>query len=211
MKTGEVAKRLGVSTAAVRQWTHATDGPYIEFLSASARGGKSRQFTDQDVRILAAAKQLGEELRSFEEVRERLQEMQADEWRELPPLPPLAGHSDDIPMVTADAASGAIERTKERLTAEIRTLETQITRLEDQVVKLEDQLDQARQEHKQEAHALQHQLNELLDQRGQLAGQLQAVEAGGQRERTLYRAVLIAAAVLAVVLLAVVLIMATGG
>jgi len=210
MKTSEVARRLNISPASVRQWTQE-NGPYADFMSDSATGGKRREFTDKDARILARVAELSASRLTQAEIAAELEAMRAAGWPDLPPLPPLPGHDNDVPMVTADKAQSAIEKAHAVTDARVNGLIAQIDQLEKQVTKLEAQLDQARQEHKQEAHALQDQLNELLDQRGQLAGQLQAVEAGGQRERTLYRAVLIAAAVLAVVLLAVVLIMATGG
>jgi len=199
-KTKEAADRIGVTTATIRNWT-GERGPYFDFVSKSARGGGGyRQFTDHDIRILAAIKALSDDGLSPAEIAANLETMRAAGWPDLPPLPPLPGHDNEVPMVTADAASGAIERTRDVLTAQIRALEGQIA-------KLEDQLAQERKERGQ----LQQRLDGLIDQRGQLAGQLQQLDTSGQRERQLYRAALIAAAVLALVLLAAVLVLALAG
>ena len=199
MKTSEVARRLSISPASVRQWTQK-NGPYAEFMSDSATGGKRREFTDHDARILARVAELSASRMTQAEIAAELETMRAAGWPDLPPLPPLPDHDNDVPMVTADAASGAIERTRDVLTAQIRALEGQITRLESELTRERGQREQ-----------LQQRLDGLIDQRGQLAGQLQQLDTSGQRERQLYRAALIAAAVLALVLLAAVLVLAIGG
>lgn len=199
-KTKEVADRIGVTPATIRNWT-GENGPYYEFVSEGARGGAgNRQFTDQDIRILAAVNDMSSERLPPAEIAANLESMRAAGWRDLPPLPPLPGHDNEVPTVSADAASAAIERTRDTLTVQIRALEGQITRLETDLTRERGQREQ-----------LQARLEDLRDERGQLVGQLQAVEASGQRERTLYRALLIAAAVVGLVLLAAVLIMALGG
>lgn len=210
MKTSEAAHRLGVSPAAIRAWTLPT-GPYADFMSSGGRGGKRRDLTDQDVRILARVVELSASRMTQAEVAAELEAMRADGWRGLPALPPPPAYGNEIPTVSADAAAIAIDKTRDILMQQIRALEGEISRLED-----------ALHEERQERRGLQIRLEDAIDQRANLAGRLTALEVStGQqvqaladsagRERALYTAVLIAAAVLAVVLLAAVVYMAVWG
>jgi len=85
-KTKDVADRIGVSTATIRIWT-AEDGPFSPFISDEARGGRGRvqrNFTDEDVRVLAHAKMLSDSGMTLEQVAAALASMQENACHATP-------------------------------------------------------------------------------------------------------------------------------
>lgn len=199
MKTKEVADRLGLDTSTVRVWSGRD---YLEFMSESAQGGgRRRYFTERDIQILAYVVQARDQGTLHEEIQQQLAAIRTDNWRGLPDVPPRPGHDNDIPMVTAEAASVAISKQAEKLNLQIVTLEGQISILE-------EALEEERGERKQ----LQGQLTETKEQLGELRGQLRAVEA--ERKPADYWLKIVAIAVLVTILVAAVVVavlMASGG
>ncbi len=199
MKTKEVADRLGLDTSTIRVWSGRD---YIEFMSESARGGgRRRHFTERDVQVLAFVTQMRAGGTLHDDIHRDLITMQGDNWRGLPDIPPKPGHDNDIPMVTAEAATVALSKQAENLNLQIITLEKQISILE-------GELEAERGERRQ----LQSQLTEAREQLGELRGQLRAVEA--ERKSTGYWLKVVAASVFATVVLAALVIavlMASGG
>jgi len=199
MKTKEVADRLGLDTSTVRVWSGRD---YVEFMSESAQGGgRRRYFTERDVQVLAYVVQQRDEGTLHDEIREHLVSMKNDNWRGLPPVPPKPGYDNEVPMVTAEAASVAITKQAERLNLQIATLESQIS-------VLEEALEEERGERKQ----LQTQLTEAREELGELRGQLRAIEV--ERKPAGYWLKVIAGVVFATIILAAIVIailMASGG
>lgn len=199
MKTKEVADRLGLDTSTVRVWSGRD---YLEFMSESAQGGgRRRHFTERDVQVLAYVVQQRDEGTLHEEIRAQLAAMKKDNWRGLPPVPPKPGYNNEVPMVTAEAASLAISKQAEKLNLQIVTLEGQIATLE-------EALEEERGERKQ----LQAQLTQAREELGELRGQLRAIET--ERKPASYWLKVMAGVVLATIVLAAIVIavlLASGG
>ena len=84
MKTGEVAKRIGVSENSVRNWANEFGE---EFLSKLGRGGnrRTRRFDEEDVLVLATIADRRKIGLTYDNIRDLLRDEQRVE--EVPPLP----------------------------------------------------------------------------------------------------------------------------
>lgn len=141
MRSGELAARLGVSDATIRDWT----GLYAEFLSMRGRGaqpGAAREFSDADALTLSTVALLRAEGRSHDDIKEQL----AEGFRtpELPDLPEADIQEAQrltryIPVDTAEEVrSLALKMVQERDAAIERERATQ-----DKLAELERKLGQA--------------------------------------------------------------------
>lgn len=104
MKPIDVANRLKVSDSTVRQWTRL----YAAFLTASATPdkGERRDYTLHDLQVLALVNDRSRRSIRRDDIQLELERLQADDWRELPPLEELTRHpegSDLVPVETAQA------------------------------------------------------------------------------------------------------------
>ncbi len=83
MRTGEVSKRVGVSTETIRQWANT----YSEFLSPAAtpEKGAIRDYTDDDVRVLLTIKQNADRRRPVDEIKDILKS--GERVQEIPDIP----------------------------------------------------------------------------------------------------------------------------
>src|SRR5579871_3148684 len=105
MKPEELAKRLNITSAAVRKWAGKD---YVEFLSPAAQGlnGARRSFNDNDARIIAWIVQLKNENTPAADIRGILQHSQANNWLDLPELPGRL--EDDVALVPREAVEERI-------------------------------------------------------------------------------------------------------
>lgn len=189
MRTGELAAWIGYKESTVRAWTVE----FSEYLSPTAQEGQRRRFSDHDQRVLAHVAALKADGVASEEIHAALKSLQADGWRNLPPMPaapPEYGPIAMIPTSTAEerAASIAMQKTM------------QIVHLEEQVERLEVELERSQEQRAD----LQRQLTDAREALGEARGRLAAVEAERWPAGWWLRVVLVAvslAAVLAVVLL----------
>lgn len=86
MNTSRIAQLLNVNPETVRRWA----AEYTAFLSPTAtpEKGRTREFKDFDVRVLAHIAHLRETGFNHAEVTERLEGLRAGEWGDLPAVPP---------------------------------------------------------------------------------------------------------------------------
>lgn len=85
MNPSHLANLLGISSNSIRRWSEQ----FSHFLSASARPapGEPRIYTKLDAQIMHFIATKRAAHRPNEEIAERLSELRAGEWRDLPPLP----------------------------------------------------------------------------------------------------------------------------
>jgi len=97
--TGEVASRLSVSRSTVR----AYGGELADYLSAGAtpEPGQARQFSEEDLRVMATARDLLGEGLTYDQVRERL--AQGLHLVDLPEVEPKPPHPEPPPASTSTA------------------------------------------------------------------------------------------------------------
>jgi DNA-binding transcriptional MerR regulator len=126
MRSGQVAKKLGVSKGTVINWGHW----YEEYLSAPPAPGEDRAFTDDDVRVLAYVKGLSEKGLTRVGVQEALLQKR-DTGTAFPPLLP-----DALGMADQAETALALVETKEKLAlkeAEVSELSGTIQELRRQI------------------------------------------------------------------------------
>jgi len=136
LKTSDVAAQLGVTASTVRNYTKA----FAEYLSPGATPLEGqRQFTDQDLRVLATAKGFLDQGMKYSQAADNLALIDLDTLEELPPpveepstaLVPRAllvevdrRHSQELARVTAE---------RDKALEDLRTLERQVGELTGQV------------------------------------------------------------------------------
>lgn len=185
MKSGELAAWLGIAPVTVRLWTKE----YGQFLSPSAiGGGKTRVFNEQDSRIMAYIAAMKAEGQGRENITATLSSLQADNWRNLPEMPPAPPGVEPISVIPREAAESRIELTRQRLMREVAMLQDTIETLENQLA--DERQDKAR---------LQSELTEARELLGELRGRL------GERDKTMQLVIAVAIGALVLVLIVVVL------
>src|SRR5688572_612731 len=119
MKPVEVAKLLSIGGSTVRAWSKE----FAEYLSPTAVGGdeRRRDFTPQDVQIMALIKEMSDHNTPRIEMATRLRALQADDWRQLPPLEQVSG--DGLALIPASAIQAAFNVERQALLREIGTLQ----------------------------------------------------------------------------------------
>lgn len=184
MKTGELARWLDCSQSTIKNYT----ADFAAYLSAGAQGGGGarRTFSETDARIIAHAYLLRQQNATPDEIHAELQNLQPDNWRNLPPMPqsadPNAGPIELMPREAADTAL-ATQRT---------ALMREIAILSDRADDLQERLDSEISDH----NDTRLQLLDTRERLGELRGQLAAVD----HERRLWswqRSLLLALASLA--------------
>lgn len=176
MQTSDLAKLLSRPAVSIRKWA----AEFGDYLSPTAAGGEgaTRNFTEQDARIMAHISAMIQAGHSRDEIHASLKILAADDWQGLPVLPPTPPGMEPIAVVptsTADAQRRSLVR-------EIGALETQIDTLQDALNK----------ERAQTAE-LQQQLMASREQLGELRGKLSAIE--GERRPLAFWLITLALAV----------------
>jgi DNA-binding transcriptional MerR regulator len=153
MKPSEIATFLGLGRSTVALWT---SGEYREFFTPSAQGGqgRARSFTDRDIRVMYALKEMKANNTPAESIHETLRRWRADDWHALPDLPAAPANFASVPVVPTAAADAALSAERRALLREIGFLQQRIEQLE-----AERQTDRA---------ALEALLREIADLTGQL-------------------------------------------
>lgn len=139
MKPHELADRLSISPATLREWIR---GPFGEFLSPSAQGtnGSRRAFNDMDTRILSWIARLRGENVPVHEIVAILHKAQAENWRGLPDLPPSL--TDTVAMVPREAVEERVKALEERFRQEVVTLQKERDELRQRLDKSETRNDE---------------------------------------------------------------------
>lgn len=109
MRSGELARRLGVSDPLIRKWS----GQYAQYLTKRAgrpRPGQEREFDDSDQLVMATVAHLRDEGLGHDQIEQQL----ADGWR-VEHVPPLPDPDVDearrrVDLVPADRLARAMDR-----------------------------------------------------------------------------------------------------
>lgn len=119
MKPEQLAKRLNVTSATLRNWA-AKD--VTEFLSPSAQGqhGARRSFNDRDARILTWVAQMREQNAPLVDIVATLRSAQASDWRGLPELPLSA--EDEVALVPREAVEERVRGLREKYELQVQSL-----------------------------------------------------------------------------------------
>jgi DNA-binding transcriptional MerR regulator len=127
MKPVDVAKQLNIGGSTVRAWSKE----FGEFLSATAAGGDNRRrdFNLQDVQILSLIKQRSDHNTPRDEITAELSRLQADDWRELPPLTASSEENNPSALVSMATAQTAITLERQALLREISTMQNTVREL----------------------------------------------------------------------------------
>lgn len=208
MKTKELADWLGLADSTIRVWSREEFKPY---LSVTAKGGegRTRHFGDEDARIIALIATLKNEGNSSDDVHRILQQMQDDNWKDLPPMPVAPPDAGPIAMIPREAAETAVSAQRAAMMREIAILEDRVDMLSEQLA-----------DEREKRDAIQNNLLETKERLGELRGQMseagakqEMLEQERRRERRLLSSILIVVGIIAVALLAVVVVLAisTGG
>lgn len=164
MTTGEVARRLGVSTSTVRKWADL----FSDFLSAEAKPGHGgvREFTPDDLRVLSAVAYYRKQTRlSYEEIEGRLRrgEYPPSLAPETPSPDETAHPSPPSGATDLEPVRSELRELREALRALEASLNARLDALEQQLRSAEpspEYTDVLRQ-HLEALHALQHQIDEI--------------------------------------------------
>lgn len=161
MKPSEVSAQINIAPTTVRLWSNQ----FGQFLSASGAGGggRMRDFTDHDLRVLALVKSMKSQGQTADEIHIALTRMQANGWIALPPLPPAPVNVASVPMMPTAAADAALDTERRALLREIASLEN---RVDDLARQLAD-----------EQAARRSDLRELMQQVADLRAQLAEAQA----------------------------------
>jgi DNA-binding transcriptional MerR regulator len=197
MKPQQLASLLHIAPVTLRQWARET---FREFLSPSAQGihGAHRSFSEHDARILAWIALLKAQNTPTPDIIATLRSAQANNWRNLPPLPGGIANDEPIIMMPVEVAETRIRALQERYEAQLQAIAAERDALKAQLAALQTRLDTATDEIK----SLQARLTALAVQEAEMRGVMAQYTVGGRR---LPAIVLVAVAALVVVLTMLVL------
>lgn len=194
MRTGDLAKWIGFNESTVRLWTVE----YGQYLSPSAQEGQRRRFTDHDQRVLALVAALKDDGRTGDEIHAALKSLQADGWKDLPPMPAAPPDMGPIGMIPTSTADERAQKISSRYQLQVIYLEETVERLESELTR-----------EKHQRADLQAQLTTARESLGEMRGRLAAVEVERQAAGVWLRW-LAAAVVLAVLLTAALAVILAG-
>ncbi|MEM6529353.1 MAG: MerR family transcriptional regulator [Chloroflexota bacterium] len=183
MKTLDAAKRLNLATSTLRLWTR---GEWKDYLSSTAQGGRRRDFTELDVRVLQFIADEKAKNVPAEEIHIALRAMRSDEWKGLPQLPDSPAGEGPVSMIPREAAESRVEEMRKRYMREI-------AQLEDDIEELEHKLDTEREAHNDTRDRMQGELVKLEREAGELRGKLDTLAQQDTRQTRLWLAVIVGA------------------
>lgn len=142
MKPEELAKRLKVTSATLRNWA-AKD--VTQFLSPLAQGqnGARRSFNDQDARILGWVAQMREQNLPLADILATLRDAQANNWRGLPDLP--GAPEDEVALVPREAVEERVNALKEKYELQLAAAKKTMEELQAQAAELKAENSDLRQ------------------------------------------------------------------
>jgi DNA-binding transcriptional MerR regulator len=132
MKPHEVAALVGIHENTVRAWS---SGEYKRYLNHAAQGGsgRTRDFDNQDVQVIAFINTLKRKNTPADEIHMRLQQLEAEEWQDLPPLEQGPTPTASFPVVPQAAAETALDAERKKWTREIAMMSERIEKLEEEL------------------------------------------------------------------------------
>lgn len=182
-----LASRLNIDRMTVGRWIRR----YNEYLSPPSNPykGKSRILNDTDVRVLYLVATLRDTGISHDEIIQRLDELQADGWQQLPEVPPEWDVDDDQTITTSQAASRAYElaqvavlqtelqhtrQSLELAQSRLKELESQLETVSGEKDELIQQKHAREQEFSQQKHTLELEVSQAKGEVSRLEAQLTA-------------------------------------
>jgi DNA-binding transcriptional MerR regulator len=197
MKPNQLAKLLNVTDSTLRLWCAKE---YGDFLSPNAQGqhGARRSFNNTDARILAWVALLRTQNVSKEDIRATLRSAQANNWRDLPPLPGGFAEDEPIAVVPREAVEERVKALREHYETQLQAISDERDALKAQLTALQTRLDTAADEVKN----LQVRLTALAVQEAEMRGVMAQYVVAGRR---LPAIVLVAVVALVVILTMLVL------
>jgi DNA-binding transcriptional MerR regulator len=192
MKPQQLASLLHISPVTLRQWARET---YSEFLSPSAQGasGTHRAFSDHDARVIAWIALLRAQNTPTADIVATLRSAQANNWRNLPPLPGGTANDEPVMMMPVEVAETRMRALQERHESQLQAITAERDALKAQLVALQTRFDTAADEVK----SLQARLTTLAVQEAEMRGVMAQYTVGGRR----LPAILLVAVVALVVIL----------
>ena len=132
MKPVDVAKILKIGGSTVRAWSKE----FAPYLSPTAVGGNDRRrdFSLQDVQILGLVKQMTDHNTPRDEINAALRQLQAGDWRELPPLAGAHEQTDALSVMPAGDTALAFSVERRALAREINTLQENLREVKDELM-----------------------------------------------------------------------------
>lgn len=216
LKPTELANWLGVSSSTVRRWSST----YASYLSpgATGGGGRHRTYTELDARVLAYVGSLGKQGLTEDEVILSLDELQAQDWADLPTMPGRPSGGEPFRLVSEDAAETALVTQRQQLMREIALRQDRITDLEEDLEQAKSELTEERQAREQErsswqekADGLQTELRQSREELGEMRGKLGLLEDQEQRSRVWLKWLLLALVALAALAVVLAVLSQAGG
>jgi DNA-binding transcriptional MerR regulator len=131
MRPSEASALLHIPASTLRNWSTE----YRDFLSpmGGSNAGRWRSFTDTDLKVLNHINTLKRTGFTAEEVYKNLQQLQAEEWLNLPALPNAQPTANNVPVVPTAAAEAALSSERRALLHEIQSLQQRVETLEKQL------------------------------------------------------------------------------
>jgi DNA-binding transcriptional MerR regulator len=156
---------LGVAASTIRTWS---TGDFRRYLSPTAQGGegRNRNFTDQDIRIIALIHALKGEGMPSDQIHATLRQMQENDWSDLPPMPQSPQNVAPVPMVPAAAAQTEVSVQAKSLLREIAALQERVQDLQGRLDAKDGKVEELLRESSEKQQEL---LRELAASREQIA------------------------------------------
>jgi DNA-binding transcriptional MerR regulator len=152
MKPGDLADWLGVSVSTVRAWSSPKDfGDYLSS-NAGVGDGRMRNYDERDQRIVAYISDMRRRGFSRDDMVIELNTLRANDWRDLPRMPPKADGQTPSPrtgMSGVEEQSLAIRMSTamlqiETLNQRINDLETRREQDRDKIASLSEEIGRLR-------------------------------------------------------------------
>lgn len=171
MNTKRLSDLLNVTTNTVRRWCDT----YEDFLSPTATPakGQTRVLSELDQRVLLYVSALRDTGETPDDIRDRLNELQANHWQNLPGLPAGWSEPENLMPVTVAAA-------KARELAEVAVLQRELTHVRAELERVTEGRERLREDLASERGAradLQDKLHASEVQIATLEGQVATLEA----------------------------------
>jgi len=144
MTPSQLARMLGVTVNTVRNWA----GIYKTYLTPSAtpRKGKARHFSKHDQRVLYTVATFRNSNMTEDEIKKRLDELQENNWDDLPQLPPEFAEipAGELQIISTEERARELAQVQV-LQGEMARLQTALERAETRVEQLEHEISELRQ------------------------------------------------------------------
>lgn len=167
MKPQQLAAILNIASSTLRTWAGKE---YAEFLSPNAAGinGAHRSYDDRDSRILAWVATMRATNMPLTDISATLRSAQADNWRNLPPMPGGMANDEPIAVIPREAAEERLTAIEERFEMQLQAAFKERDELRERMAEMRTDNERLRQqlfEANQQIVELSKELTSLVRQR----------------------------------------------